>query len=214
MQAISNYTNERTAKTPVKRMKINPAIKSAVYDYLLSDFLTLAVPCIALFFIGIIQFTEGLDYLYEIKNQSAFFIAMTIIFFIGFMGICSSIPNINWKFQAIISPSDFKYHAKRTIFFLGGFFGWLLVIFIFVGSMINPALMLKYLLCIIVLFLATIFISLTFFNAIIKFLLLIFIAALTIWVSTMPSSFLLILAVPVLAAFLKAKDDYREWYLL
>jgi predicted histidine transporter YuiF (NhaC family) len=38
--------------------------------------------------------------------------------------------------------------------------------------------------------------------------------ALTVWISALHIAFLPILAVPVLLTFLKAKNEYREWYYL
>ena len=130
------------------------------------------------------------------------------------MGIVESIPHINWKFQAIISPSDFKYHIKRTSFFLCGIFGWLLVLFIIIGGIINLALLLKYLYCIFVLFFVTLHISFTMSSMIIKAITLLIITVLTIWISTLSVGFLPILIIPILVTLFKAKNEYMEWSLL
>jgi hypothetical protein len=180
-------------------------------DYFNSGFLTITVFSIVLFFIAIIVFTKDLHNLNEMENPSAFFTAITIICALGFMGIFGSIPEINWKFQAIMTPNSFRYHIKRTMLFLGGIFSLLLVIFIVFGAFINLVLLLKYLLCIFVLFLAAIFISFSISHSIIKFMIFGFITALTIWVSAMPVGFLPILIIPVLITLGMAKSDYKEW---
>jgi hypothetical protein len=210
MYTKNKYTNRKIAKIAIKRLNINPKIKSAMYDYS-SGFLFIAVICIVLFFIAIIGSTKDLHYLYEMENPSSFFSAITIIFSFGFMGIIGSIPNINWKFQAIMTPNNFKYHIKRTLLFLGGFYGWLLVIFILLGSFINLVLLLKYVYCIFVLFLAAIFISWSISHSIIKLMIFVLIVALTIWVSAAPAIYLPILIIPVLITLGMAKSDYKEW---
>lgn len=208
------YLNRRTAKTITKKSKINPIIKSALYDYLAPNFLPMAIICIAFFLLIIVEFTKDINSLYELKNQPVFFILMTIVFSIGFMGIVESIPNINWKFQAIISPNDFKYHIKRTSFFLCGIFGWLLALFIIIGGIINPSLLLKYLYCIFVLFFVTLHISFTMSSMIMKAITLLIITVLTIWISTLSVGFLAVLIIPILVTLFKAKNEYMEWSLL
>jgi hypothetical protein len=210
MYAKNRYLNRRTVKIAINKLNINPQIKSAMYDYFSGSLFT-AVLSIILFFIVIIVSAKELHSLNEMENPSAFFTAITIICAVGFMGIIGSIPEINWKFQAIMTPNSFKYHIKRTMFFLGGIFGWLLVIFIVFGTLINLVLLLKYLLCIIVLFLVAIFISFSISHILIKFMIFVFITALTIWVSAMPAGFLPILIIPVLITLGMAKSDYKEW---
>jgi hypothetical protein len=200
------------------KLIVNPRIRSAIYDYFNPYFLSDLLINIVLFFTAIIQFTEGINHLYEIENQSVFFILMTVIFSFGFSSIFVSIPNINWKFQAIISSNSFKYHIKRTMLFLGVFYGWLFVLFIIFGCFINLLLLLKYMLCILVLFLVAVFmsflVSYTIIQMFIKVLIFNLIMFLTICVSAAPAGFLAILIIPVLATWARAKSEYREWYLL
>jgi hypothetical protein len=230
------FINRREAKTTVKmavgensgsivqthglknKFIVNPRIKSAMYDYVTPSILASAAIDIVLFFTAIIQFTEGINHLYEMENQSGFFMLMTVIFSLGFSGIFFSIPNINWKFQAIISPNIFKYYINRTMLFLGVFYGWLFVLFIIFGCFINLLLLLKYLLCIFVLFLVAVFMSFsvvyTIIQELMKYSIFCLIVVLTIWVSAAPAGFLAILIIPVFATFVKAKSEFREWYLL
>jgi hypothetical protein len=196
-----------------KRIKINPLMKSAIYDYFNPDFFVMAVLCSALFLVVIVEITKSVNFLYEPENPSMFLIVLTIILSIGFMGIVDSIKNINWKFQAIISPNTFAYHIKRTMLFLVLFFGWMLLIFIFIGATINVMSLFKYLYCILMLFGISVFIAFTISSTLIKAITLSLIIFFTLWISTLSTGFLPILVIPFFAALLKAKNEYREWYL-
>ena len=213
MYFIYNCKNTQIPKS-VLCLKINPKIKSAVLDYLTSDFSAMAVLCIALFFVIIHEFAKDAAFVYELKPRILFFMLMTVIFSLGFMGIIESIRNINWKFHALLSANNFKYHVKRTVFFLIAVFGWLFVILISIGIAVNVTLLLKYLFCIMVLFFITVFIAFTITNTLLKAITLLFLLALTVWISVLPALFLPMLIIPVIPAFIKAKNEYREWYLL
>ena len=173
----------------------------------------MSIFCTALFLIVIVEYAGNLHFLDEPKSQYLFFCLVAIIFSIGFSEVIESIFNVNWKFQAIISPNDFKYHMKRTILFLGGIFVWLLIPFIVIGTIINITLLFKYLYCVFVIFFIAIHIGFTIGSTLIKFLTLAFIGALTVWISTLPFGFSAFLSIPVIFTFIKAKDEYREWYL-
>jgi hypothetical protein len=139
---------------------------------------------------------------------------LSIAFSVGFTGFIGSIPNINWKFQAIISPNSFKYHLKRTFLFLFGFYSWLIILFIVFGGIINIMLTIEYLYCIFVLLFIAINISFTIINTMIKTFMLAIIIILTMWVSTLSIGFLPFLLFPVIITSIKAKNEYREWSLL
>ena len=208
----NNYNNKIMIKQ--KTSRINPLIKIALYDYLTPDFLVLIMASAAFLIIVVTEFTKNINYFKDAENHSVFFIIMTIIFSVGFMGIIESVPKINWKFQAIISPNDINYHIKRTILLLGGIYGWLFILFIIFGSIINIMLLIKYLYCITVILLTTINIAFTIINKLVKFILLSFIAASIIWISSLSAVFLPVLIIPAVITFLKAKNEYREWSLL
>jgi hypothetical protein len=148
----NKYAGKKIEKKEVKRLRINPLIKCTLYDYVVPNFLLMSIFCTALFLIVIVEYAGNLHFLDEPKSQYLFFCLVTIIFSIGFSEVIESIFNINWKFQAIISPNDFKYHMKRTILFLGGIFVWLLIPFIVIGTIINTTLLFKYLYCVFVMF--------------------------------------------------------------
>jgi len=214
MYSKNSHKIKKTNYKAVKRKRINPSIKSAIFDYVTPDFFTIAVVCIALVVIVSIEITKAGNFLYEQKNPLAFFIGLTIILSIGFIGITDSIININWKFQAIISPNTFSYHLKRTMLFLITVFGFLFLFFVLIGAKINMLLLFKYLYCIIMLFCISIFIAFTTGNIITKGITLSLIIAFTVWISTLSIGLLPILAIPFFATLLKAKNEYRKWSLL
>jgi len=205
---------KKTSYKEIKRKKTRPLIKSAIFDYVTPDFFTVAVVCIALVLVISFEITKNGNFLYELENPLIFFIGLTIILSIGFVGITDSINNINWKFQAIISRNTFSYHLKRTMLFLLTVFGFLLLFFVFVGTNINVLLMFKYLYCIIMLLCMSVFIAFTTGNIIAKGITLLIIVAFTVWISTLSAGLLPILAIPFFVALVKAKNEYREWSLL
>jgi hypothetical protein len=209
-----NYLNKKNIELSYKKQKINPLIKSTLYDYLSFDFLSTSILCIGLFIVSIIYVIFDTNHIFELKNNSNIFIIMALIFSVGFIGIIGSIPKINWKFQAIISENSIKYHLKRTFFVLSVFFGWLILLFIIFGNSVDIMLTLKYLYCIFVILFATVNISFSITNMMMKVFIITTIIVLTIWVSTLPVGFLPILLFPVIFTFIKAKNEYREWSLL
>jgi len=208
------YLNKNNAHITIKVIKINPKIKSSLYDYLSSDFLISFMVSIVLFIILIIYIVNNTNNIYELGNDSNFFVLLTFIFSVGFTGIIGSIPHINWKFQAIISINNFAYHFKRIFFVLIGFFGWLILLFTIFGGLINITLTLKYLYCLFIILFTIINISLTITNMIMKMFIVTIFIILTIWVSTLPFYFLPVLIIPLIFTLLKAKNDYREWFIL
>jgi len=214
MYITNNYLNKKYSEISNRKLKINPLIKSTVYDYFSSDFLISLIMCIIIFIVLIINIAMDINGIFELKNDTTLFIIIAIIFSLGFTGIIGSIPHINWKFQSIVSPNSFKYHLKRTSLVLFGFMGWLILLFIIFGSFIDRMLLIKYLYCLFILFFTTINLSLTTSNMIIKVFLITIIIILTMWVSTLPVGFLSILIIPVIFTFVKAKNEYREWYLV
>ena len=214
MYSINRYKSSQITKPALIRLKINPRIKSAVFDYLTADFLAAAVLCIAMFLILLHEIVKGASLDNNLKLQTYFPILMTVVFGFGFMGIIEPVQNINWKFHALLSANDFKYHVKRTMLFLAAVFCWLFAVFTGIGIFISVTLLLKCLFCITVLFLASIFTAFTITNMLIKAITLFFLLALTVWISMLPAPFLFILLIPVIITFLKAKNEYREWYLL
>jgi hypothetical protein len=199
-----NYKNKRS-------IKINALIKSTIYDYLTPDFFVTAVICITLFLFTFIEYFKSADY--KSQNYSVFFTIITVILSIGFMGIIDSTRNINWKFHAVFSPNNFIYYIKLATCFLFCFFGLPIIIFVIMGSIINIPLMLKFLYSIIALFLVSIFIAFTFNNSLIKVIILSLIIIFTVWINTLSVVFLPVIVIPLLVSFVKAKNEYKEWYL-
>ena len=214
MYITNKYSYKKYSEIGNRKLKVSPLIKSAIYDYFSSDFLVSLILCVIIFMAFIINIAMDINSIYELKNNSTVFIIIALIFSLGFTGIIGSIPHINWKFQFIVSPNSFKYHLRRTSLVLFGFMGWLILLFIVFGSFINRMLLIKYLYCLFILFFTIINISLTTSNMIIKVFLVTIIIVLTLWVSTLPIGFLSILVIPVILTFVKARNEYREWYLV
>ena len=212
---IKNQYNSSTkliiGKT-VNRIKISPLIKGTIYDYFTPDFFAIFLISIALFFVMLYEYIKNSNSYYELENKIVFYIILTIIFSIGFMGIIDSVKNINWKFQAIISNNTFFYHIKRSMFFLIGFFGVFLFLFIIIGA-VDLFLLLKYLYCIFILFFISIFVAFTLSHVLMKLIVLSLIIVFIVWISTLRAVFLLLLALPFFTLFVKAKHEYKEWYL-
>jgi hypothetical protein len=214
MYIKNKHLNNKHIKFGNRKIKVSPIIKSVIYDYLSSDFLISIILCIIIFIAFIISIVKDINSIYDLNNKSNLFIIITLIFSLGFTSIIGSIPHINWKFQSIVSPNSFKYHFKRTFLVLFGFLGWLIILFIVFGSLINLMLLLKYLYCLIILFFTIINISLTITNMMIKAFIITIFVVLTLWISTLPVGFLSVLVIPLIISFFKAKNEYREWYLV
>ena len=191
----------------------SPQIKSILYDYFTSDFLITAILSLSLFTIFMIEIMKDIQSVYELEEKQYLFMITTIILCIGFAGIIDSIKNINWKFQAMISPNNFKYHIKRTSYFLFSVFGLFILFFVFIGAAIDILLLLKFLFCLILLFFISIFIAFTTGSMLIKGIILILNIIFSIWITTLPIIFLAIIAIPFFAFLFNAKNEYREWYL-
>jgi hypothetical protein len=214
MYVKNEYISRKVRKISVKRQKSRVIIKSAVCDYFTSDFLLTAMISIVLFVIITVEFIKNKFSLSELENPSILLIGMVVILSVGFMGIIDSISRINWKFLSIISPKNYNYHFNRTILFLACVFSLLIALFIFVTASSGIVSLLKYLYCMLVLLLFSINISFMIGGIIYKMFIFVSAVALTVWISALHIAFLPILAVPVIITFLKAKNEYREWYYL
>ena len=201
----------RIKKKQIKVSRINPVMKGIIFDYFSSDFLLMALISIVLLIIIFAEFISK-GFLLNTEDPSILFIGMLVILSLGFMGTVESVPRINWKFHAIISPREYGYHVKRTLIFLGVFFILPVLFFIFMLASSGAIFLLKYLYCLAVLLFTSIFISFTISRSIFKAIMMIAVIIFTVWVSTLRIAFLPVLLLPALALFLKAKNEYREWY--
>jgi hypothetical protein len=204
-------------KITFKKSIFGPAIKSSFHDYFTSDFFQTAVSSIGIFIIIAVLYIADKRFILKMEKQSLFFIVMLVILSIGFTGILNSVHNTNWKFFGIVSSRNFSYHFKRAFVFLVLFYGPLIMMFVLMASSAGIIFLVKYMYCLTVMLLSAIFISFTFMNIFFKLftaLILLFIYILTVWISTLHIAFLPVLIVPVLILFLKAKNEYREWYYL
>jgi len=214
MYLKNEYTGKRVRKISVQRLKFNSVIKSTVYDYFTSDFLQTALVSTVLFIAIIIEIIRTVSPYFTLENPSILLIGMAVILSIGFIGIIDSVSRINWKYFSLVSPKNYSYHFKRSAFFLAAFFSLLIVVFIIIAAFSGAAFLLKYLFCLLVMFLLSINISFTNSGVFYKALMFLLAIALIVWISTLHIVFLPVLAVPVLIVFIKAKNEYREWYYL
>jgi len=214
MYLKNEYNSRKVREITVNRAKFSPVFKSAVYDYFTSDFLQTAMVSISLFVIITLQYIKNSSSLFELENPSFLLMGMVVILSFGFMGIMDSISGINWKFISIISPKNYFYHFNRSVFFLTVIFGILIVLSIFIAASFGIVFLFKYLYCVSILLMLSINIAFTFSGKLIKANGFIIAAILTVWISTLHIVFLSVLIVPVLITFLKAKNEYREWYYL
>jgi len=214
MYIKNNYISKRVIKKEKKGQKINPYIKSIVYDYATPDFYTVFALSISLFSVITVETVKDSGFFSETANQYIYFVFILILFSIGFSGIIESVQNINWKYQSILSENTIKYHYKRTLIFLLGTYGILILIFIIIGNFINPVLFVKYIVCVFFNIFATINLAFIFINKLIKIFILAFIIVLTAFISILPAFLLAVLLIPAVITFIKAKNDYKEWYLL
>ena len=209
---VLNEARTRRIRKPARAPGINPEIKSAIYDYFTSDFFMTAAVSIVLFIIITVEFVKNRFYLFTPENPSIWMIGSVSILSLGFTGLIDSISRINWKFFSVISAKSYSYHFNRSVLFLAAFFGLLIAMFIFMAAFCGIALLFKYLYCLLVLLFLSINISFTMSGIFLKAVMFALAVVLTAWISTLHIAFLPVLAAPVLITFLKAKDEYREWY--
>jgi hypothetical protein len=170
--------------------------------------------CIVLFAIITHELLQHIDVMHDFENQRVFFIGMLIAMSVGFTGITDSVHHINWKFHAIVSPQDFHYHIKRSALFLSVIFGLLFMLFVFMAIFINVTLLPKYVYCMLIYLLLSTNIAFINNSILTKSILLLLSLILTVWISTLHIAFSVILFAPVFLTYIKAKNEYKEWYFL
>jgi len=201
-------------KKESRRLKISPYIKSIFYDYLTVDFLAVFIICTGAVIVFIVEFIRRIDFFISPYNQFYVFIFMLVVFSIGFSAIIDSISRINWKYHAILSKNSLRYHYKRTLLFFVFMFGLLFIISIIIGCIINLFLLIKFIFCLLINMIISINIAFSAGNNLIKGILLMFLIAITIYISTLNESFLVVLSAPAAITFFKARNDIRERSLL
>jgi hypothetical protein len=188
-----------------KSIRVNPLIKSALYDYCTPGFIQEALLSSALFIVVVVHETE---------YTPAFFMGLLLVLTLGLMGILDSIPQVNWQFYAIVSSNNFKRHYRRAFLFLIGFFCPLIVSFVCMGLRFDPYSLIKYCCIMLALVLFSITISFLLSHMLIKCFALVIAAFLTLWICSIHAYLLVLSIIPLGVTFLKAKNEHREWYLL
>jgi hypothetical protein len=214
MSIKNKYANKKTSREKVNKIRINPLVKSTVYDYFTFEFLQTAVIVVFLFVVILFEFIKERNIFQKFDNFLVVLMGLTVVLSLGFMGIIDSIPHTNWKYYAIIAPYNFMCHFRKTALFLTGVFGFFIAVFIVAVSFFSVTAMFKYLYCMIILIFLTVSISFTTGSRFVKALVLTISLVLTMWISSLHVYFLPILIIPALAALIKAKSEYMEWYLL
>jgi len=206
---------KKNIKESQKRSKFDPYIKSIFLDYLTPDICALFILCVSLFLVLIAEFTKDAVFSQGMGNQRLFFTLSIILFSVIFFGLIESITNINWRFHAVLSENSQRYHYKRTFVFLTAILGIFFIVFIIAGSLMNPPLLIKYIICLVFNMLIAVNLAFSTGNKIFKVIALISITAVNIWiVYTLPAGFLAVQILPAVITFIKAKNEYREWSLL
>jgi hypothetical protein len=210
----NNYANKRIRSIKVHKIHTKVSHKSMVYDYITYDFFQSTAIVISLFMIIFMEAIRTKNRSQIQGSQANIFIVLAAVLSLGFSGIIESIPHINWKYYAIVSPQSFLYHFNKTALFLLCGFGVFIAVFIIFGSFIDIWSMFVNLYCMAAVFILSISIAFTFGSMVTKALLLIAAIGFSLWAGFMRSYFMLLLLVPILVSLVKAKSDYREWYVL
>jgi hypothetical protein len=207
-------SDAKIAKAPRKSPGISPRARSVISDYTTAGFLQEAIVCIALFVFVISELARDKNLLDNMEYPSAFLTGLLLLIALGFMGIIDSIPHIHWKFYAIISPAALNYHIRRTFIFLTAFFSIFIFSFIFAIILFDLQSLIKYIYAGISLLFFTINVSFSAGSMLIKAFAAVICAMMTAWICNASPWFLALLILPVGISFLKAKNEYTEWYLL
>jgi hypothetical protein len=210
----NNYMNKRIRGIKAHKTQISAPLKSMIYDYTTHDFFLGAAIGISLFIIIFIDTIKAKNVLHSQDSQGLIFAALRALLSLGFSGIIDSIPHINWKYYALVSPQGFFYHFRKTAIFLLCFFGLFMAAFIVLGSFITTGFMFVNLYCMTFMFIFAISIAFTSSGMITKALLLMAAILVSLWTGFIRSYFMLLLVVPILVSLVKAKNEYKEWYLL
>jgi hypothetical protein len=214
MLAKNSYMNKKISMAKTNRLYVNPVVKSTFHDYFTSDFFQAAAVSFALCIVLVMELIKTRNMLHGTGNLHFVFMGFTAVLSIGFMGIIDSILQANWKFYAIIMPSGFKYHLKRSYLFLISVYALPIAVFLFSGVLLSIPLTIKYLYFLIVILCISIGFGFTTGNMFIKVIGMLIITVLTLWLSIMPVYFLVLPAFFGFILMLKAKSEYRERYYL
>jgi hypothetical protein len=214
MALRNKISDNKIVRMPKKTIHISPRIKSALYDYCSSSFLQGAILCDAFFVFLMSELTRDMNAFNKMEDKSIFFFELLLLTAFGFIGIIDSIPKMNWKFYAIVFPDAIGYHIKRTCVFLTVFFSPFIVSFIFVVIVFDFKALIQYMYAIVSLLFFSINVSFSTGSMLAKAIAALIVTALTVWVCNTNPYFLALSIVPVGVSFLKAKNEYADWYLL
>ncbi|MDR0322418.1 MAG: hypothetical protein LBI28_13030 [Treponema sp.] len=216
MLAKNKYTSKKIIKTKTTMMKTNSVIKSTFQDYFSSDFFLTTSAVYTLCVIFVMELLKDTSQLREMSFLHLFSLSFVAVLSIGFMGIIDSIPRANWKFYAVISPNSFKYHYKRTLLFLLSVFCLPIAAFVLLvfSSFTNIMALNNFLFYMAIILCLSISVGFTNGNMLIKAIVLIAAAVLTLQLIRLSVYFLLLSVFFTFLTTLKAKNEYKERYYL
>ena len=189
------FSGKKLLKPQKIKPRVNPYIKSTVFDYFTGDLILMSVVGLSLFVMLLIALLPNFQSINDFDNMQAVRIGLIIIFAFGFNGIIGSIPNINWRFYSIASPKSFLYFVKKTFLILTGCFFLLLTVLGIITFNFGHIELIKYLFFLFVMMLFSIFNAFAFGNIISTIVKIILFTALTAWISTLHIGFYLLLVI-------------------
>jgi hypothetical protein len=151
---------------------------------------------------------------YEAEGPNYLLVSLMAVISLGFTGIVDSILKANWKFYAVINPSGFIYHIKRTFLFLILVFCLPIAAFVFTGLSFNMSILIKYLYCLTIILFFSISFGFTTGNMFKKAILLLLAIGLIVWLSTLQFHFLIIPLFFLPVIMFKAKNEFLERYYI
>ena len=208
------FTRKRIFKLVKIKSKINPHIKSTVFDYFTSDLILMIILGIVLFIVLLIGLMPNFQIISDFDNIQPMRVGIIIILVFGFSGIIGSIPNINWIFYSIISPKSFLYNVKKSSLILICSFLPLLIILGIITSIFGIIDLLKYFCIFLAIMTFSIFNAFSYSNIITAIIKVTLFAVFTIWISTLHFWFYLFFTIPLLTMGHTAKIDYKERHYL
>jgi len=210
----NRFISIKVYKVKEKKSVTSIRIKSILYDYLTADFLLMVVLGFALFAGIVTGLLKDVGSFQQSDNSYPIFIGSIAVLAFCFMGIVSSIPNINWKFYSFLNPQNLSYHTKKSALVLAGSFCLLLLTFLIILLSFDMVITIKYIYCLAAIMLFSIYNAFTLSHWISMLFRSLIFTILAIWISAFNIAFLLVLILPITILSFFAKNDYKERYFL
>jgi hypothetical protein len=197
-----------------KRARINSRIKSILYDYCTPSFMLSTALSIGIIIAILGELIKNSNLLNEMRYPSLFFVYLLIPFGFGCMGVIDSVPNINWRFYAIVCPKDFRHHFNIAFFFLIALFGVFILAFFGILVSFDIRFLPKYLFTLVAILLFSINTAYSSGQMLVKIFCCLTLIGGTLWLGVFNAYLLPVVLLPLWYTFWKAKQDYKDWYRL